>query len=192
MDLSESILARSDQQNFDDYVGGAKVVTVSEVRGGSNEQPVEIHLVEFPGKPYKPSKTMRRVLVFAWGSDSSAYIGRRLRLYGDPDVKFGGKTVGGIKIGAMSNIDQSFTLNLTETRAVKKPHTVEPLPAGPPLITEDTVADLLRAIAEATTTDELANVAADIKAWDLGAHKQALQTAWADRSKAIKQQGADQ
>lgn len=193
MDISTAAQPRSDQLNADDLIGGPQIVTITEVRKGNDEQPVEIVTAEFgPGRPYKPGKSMIRVLLAAWGKEASTFVGRRLMLYRDPDIRFGKDTVGGIRISAMSHIDQRLTLALTVTRGRRAPFTVEPLPDGPPLIDEDTVADLLRAITEATTTDELANVAADIKAWDLGTHKQALQTAWADRSKAIKQQGSDQ
>jgi hypothetical protein len=131
MDISASITPRSDQQNYDDYITGPKTVTVSEVRQGSAEQPVEIHLVEFPGRPYKPSKSMRRVLVAAWGSEASQYTGRRLTLTGDPTVKFGGQVVGGIKIAALSHIDKPLNVSLTVTRGKRAPHTVQPLPDAP-------------------------------------------------------------
>lgn len=131
VDMTETISPRSDQQNFDDYSTGPRTVTITEVRRGSSEQPIEIHLAEYPDRPYKPSKSMRRVLVYAWGADASAYHGRRLRLYGDPDVKFGGQTTGGIKISHLSHIDKRLTIALTETRGKRKPHTVDPLKDEP-------------------------------------------------------------
>ena len=136
MDLTETTAPKSDQQNFDDYISGPKTVTITEVKQGSAEQPVEIHLHEFPGRPYKPSKSMRRVLIAAWGPDSKAYAGRRMTLMGDPTVKFGGTTVGGIKIAALSNIDKRLNVNLTITRGKRAPHTVEPLPDTPNAPTE--------------------------------------------------------
>lgn len=48
LDIAATTVPRSDQQNFDDYVAGPKTVTISEVKKGSAEQPVEVHLVEFP------------------------------------------------------------------------------------------------------------------------------------------------
>lgn len=193
MDISTAAAPRSDQINADDLIGGPQVVTITEVRKGSDEQPVEIVTAEFgPKRPYRPGKSMIRVLIAAWGPQASEYTGRRLMLYRDASITFGKDAVGGIRISAMSHIKSRLTLALTVTRGRRAPFTVEPLPDGPPPITEDTVADLLHAIAESTTADDLANVAADIKSWDLGGHKQALQTAWADKSKAIKQQGGDQ
>ncbi|MDR6907501.1 hypothetical protein J2X63_003209 [Agromyces sp. 3263] len=129
--MSETTAPRSDQQNFDDYLGGPKTVTVSEVKAGSTEQPVEIHLVEFPGRPFKPSKSMRRVLVAAWGTDSSVYAGRSMTLYGDPDVRFAGQAVGGIRISHLSHLDKPLTVALTVTRGKRAPFTVEPLKVAP-------------------------------------------------------------
>lgn len=127
MDLSQSIEPKSDQQNFDDYLSGPKVVTVTEVKNGTPDQPVEVHLAEFPGRPFKPSKSMRRVLVAVWGPEAAAYAGRSLQLYGDPKVKFGGQEVGGIRISHMSHIDAPKTVSLTVSRGKRAPLTVQPL-----------------------------------------------------------------
>jgi len=132
MDLTQTTAPRSDQQNYDDVATAPRTVTVAEVKPGSSEQPVEIHLVEFPGRPYKPSKSMRRVLVAAWGADSTVYAGRRLTIYGDPTVKFGGQATGGIKISHLSHIDAPVTVSLTVTRGKRAPHVVEPLIAPSP------------------------------------------------------------
>lgn len=132
MDLTESIAPKSDQINFEDLaITGPQTFTVKEVTKGSAEQPFDFHLVEIPGRAYRPSKTMRRVIVAAWGPDTKNYPGRRLTLYGDPEVKFGGQKVGGIKISALSHIDKPLSLNLTVTRSKRAPHTVQPLPDAP-------------------------------------------------------------
>lgn len=135
MDLSTTIEPKSDQQNFDDYIAGPRTVTVERVRvlGKGAEQPVEIHLVEYPGRPYKPSKTMRRVLVGAWTKDGDLYPGRKMTLYGDPDVKFAGEKVGGIKISHLSHIDGPRTFSLTESKGHRATHVVYPLTDTPPI-----------------------------------------------------------
>ena len=131
MDITATTAPKSDQQNFDDYVGGPKTVTIESVKARTPEQPVEIHLVEFPGRPFKPSKTMRRVLVASWGPEASAYVGRRMTLYGDPTVKFGGIAVGGIRISHLSHIDKPLTLALTVKRGSRAPFVVQPLETAP-------------------------------------------------------------
>ena len=132
MDLTSTIVPKSDQLNAEDLLAGPVTVTVESVTGGSAEQPVNVNLREFPGRPYRPSKTQRRVLVKLWGAESAAYAGRRMTLYRDPDVKFGGIKVGGIKISHLSHIEQRATLVLTETKGKRAPHVVEPLPDGAP------------------------------------------------------------
>ena len=132
MDVSQTTIPKSDQQNFDDYIGGPKTVTIEKVTAGSLEQPVDVHLVEFPGRPYRPSKSMRRVMVKAWGIESAAYTGHRMTLYGDPEVTFGRDKVGGIKISHLSHIDERLTLALTVTRGKRAPFNVERLAEATP------------------------------------------------------------
>ena len=139
MDITDSLAANSAQQNYDEYLAGPKTVTVAEVTQGTAEQPVNVELVEFPGKPFKPAKSVRRVLAAAWGTDASKWTGRRLTIYGDPSVRYGGKEVGGLRVSHVSHIDKPITVALTVTRGKRAPFTVQPLPdqPAPPPIPED-------------------------------------------------------
>lgn len=152
MDLTESIAPKSDQLNADDLISGPRTFTIERVSKGSSEQPVNVVLLETPGRPYRPSKSMRRVLVSAWGKEADVYAGRRITLYRDEDVKFGGERVGGIKISHLSGIDRPVTLSLTVTRGKKAPHTVQPLPDNAPTAAVEPSADEISAI---TNLDEL-------------------------------------
>jgi hypothetical protein len=127
MDLTESIAPKSDQLNADDLISGPVTVTIREVREGSAEQPVDVHLVEFPGRAYRPSKSMRRVMVMAWGPEASSYAGHRITLYRNPEITFGRDKVGGIEISHLSHLDKPLTVALTATRGKRKNFTVEPL-----------------------------------------------------------------
>lgn len=119
--------------NADDLITGPRTFTIAEVRRAGGEQPVNVILAEFPsGRPFKPCKSMRRVMVAAWGKDASVYAGHRLTLYRDPKVRFAGDEVGGIRISHMSHIDKRLTLALTVTRGKRAPYTVEPLPDDAP------------------------------------------------------------
>lgn len=151
MDLTETIAPKSDQINAEDLLTGPRTFTVERVTAGSPEQPVNIHLVELPGRPYRPSKSMRRVLVTAWGKEAETYAGRRLTLYRDPEVTFGRDKVGGIKISHLSHIDQRLSLALTVTRGKRAAHTVDPLPDTPPTPTEPTPDE----VAACTNVDQL-------------------------------------
>jgi len=127
MNLTESIAPRSDQTNAEDFLTGPRTFTIEKVIAGTVEQPVEVHLLELPGRPYKPSKSMRRVLVVSWGAEASTYTGRRLTLFRNPDITFGKDRVGGIEISHVSDIDKPITVALTVTRGRRKPFTVSPL-----------------------------------------------------------------
>ena len=151
MDMTSTIQPRSDQLNADDLLTGPMTVTITEVTQGNAEQPVNVNTVETPGRPYKPSKSMRRVMVAAWGKDASAYAGRRLTLYCNPEIKFGGAKVGGIEISHMSDIDGDLKVSLTATRGKKKLHTVKPLAAPSPYAPSQ---DFLALMASASTGDE--------------------------------------
>lgn len=151
MDISSTIEADSTQVNADDLTGSPRTVTVAGVNKGTADQPVNIELVEFPGRAYRPCKSMRRVLVAAWGKDASAYVGRRMTLFNDPSVKWGGAAVGGVRIAALSHIDKPMTIALTETRGKRKPFTVDPLPETAPIAPSTQLDDeTARAIADLT------------------------------------------
>ena len=106
VDMRKAIEPKSDQMNYDDFIGGAKkTIRISEVRdSGNGEQRISIHYEGDNGKPWKPCKSMCRVLVEAWDDDGLQYVGKTLTLYGDPSVKWAGKEVGGIRISHMSHI----------------------------------------------------------------------------------------
>lgn len=156
MDLSATIIPKSDQINAEDLLTGPITVTVDHVvvKKGQ-DQPVDIHLIETPGRCYRPSKTMRRVLVKVWGNDSDKWPpSARMTLYRDPDVKWGGEKVGGVKISHLSHIDKPLTLVLTETKGKRVPHTVKPLtdaPASQPTTPQITP----EAVANSTDIDQL-------------------------------------
>lgn len=132
VDMAATIIPKSDQLNADDLIAGPRTITVTGIRGNdSAEQPVSIAFEGDGGKPYKPCKSMRRVMVYVWGPDAKAYIGRSMTLYTDPAVQFGGMKVGGIRISHMSHIEAPQTMALTATRAKRAPFTVQPLKASP-------------------------------------------------------------
>jgi hypothetical protein len=145
MDLTNTIVPKSDQLNSDDLIAGPRTFTVTEVRVKSTtEQPVDIHLAESPGKPFRPSKTVLRILVTAWGKEGDAYVGRRMTLYRDAEVKWAGQEVGGIRVSALSHITKQIKLALTETRGKKVAHIVQPLPDAP--APAEGTADLLKTL----------------------------------------------
>ncbi len=127
-DMTPIIQPKTDQLNSDSLVAGPITITIKSVKvSPGTEQPVSIFYDGDDGKPWRPCKSMARILVSAWGPDSSKYAGKSLTLYRDPKVKWGGLEVGGIRISHMSGIENAMTMALTETRSNRKPFTVQPL-----------------------------------------------------------------
>lgn len=90
---------------------------------------------------------------------------------GDPEIKFGGDKVGGIKIRAMSNLpgNKRMAVALTVTRGKRAPYVVEPLPDSAPTsppVDEDTVARLadLRAEWKTANPDRRKVIEAEVNA----------------------------
>ena len=156
LDISSTLQANSEQVNADDLAAPV-TVTITNVERGTTEQPVFIHLAEFPGRTFRPAKTVRRLLVAAWGPEASAYIGRRLTLFNDRSVKWGGQAVGGVRVSHMSHIDQPLSVHLSVSRGKRAPFTVQPLEDAP--VDPAQVAAALTAITNATTTTELDKIA---------------------------------
>lgn len=131
IDVSQTIKPKSDQLNADDMISGPINTTVQGVRlSGQDDQPICIDLGQGL-QPFKPCKSMRRLLIFAWGKDGAEWVGRLMTLYNDPEVTWAGQRVGGIRISHMSDINGSLSVALTTTRGKRKPYTVEPFPAYP-------------------------------------------------------------
>lgn len=162
LDMTKTVEPRSDQLNFDDVQTHPLTITIVGVKQGPPDQPVHLHNAEFEGRPYKPGKSMRRVLIAAWGTDASKYVGRQITIYGDPSITFGKDAVGGIRISHLSHIEKPLTVALTVTRGKRAPFTVQPIVAE---VDEAAVVD---ALANITGAESLPALKA---AWDLAGVK---------------------
>ena len=132
LDITDTLAPSSNQINADEFVGRHVVVTVAGVERIAGEQPLAVHLHEFPGRPLKPGKTVRRILAAAWGTDAAQWAGRRMELFTDAEVTFGKTKVGGVRISRMSHLDKPLTLALTASKGKKQTHRIEPLPDATP------------------------------------------------------------
>jgi hypothetical protein len=136
-DMSAVIAPKSDQMNADDLIAGPRTIIITgvDIRPGT-EQPVSVHFEDDGGKPYKPCKSMMRVMVHAWGPDAGKYPGHGMTLYRDEGVTWAGMKVGGIRISHMTGIQREMAMALTATKGNKKMFTVRPLakpaPSGAP------------------------------------------------------------
>lgn len=127
MDISDTLAPKSDQLDAVDLLGKPpRIFTVAGVSRGNSEQPVEIKLAEFP-RVWRPGKSMRRVLAHLWGADASKWTGRRVELFCDVEVVFGGEKVGGTRISRMSHIDEPKSVPIIIKKGRSGGYKVEPL-----------------------------------------------------------------
>jgi hypothetical protein len=133
IDMAAFVIPKSDQLNADDLIAGPRTVRIERVSGSGNpDQPVNVHFEGDGGKPFRPCKSMRRVMIAAWGADAAQYPGRSMTLYRDPKVAFGGMEVGGIRISHMTHIERDLNMALTVTKAKRQPYRVQVLKEAPP------------------------------------------------------------
>lgn len=129
MDLSKTIIPKSDQLNADDLISGSKTIKIRDIKGGADDsQPVSIYFYGDNNKPFKPCKSMRRVLVQLWGADGLQYIGRRIKIFRDDTVKWAGVEIGGIRISHASHIPSDTRVLVTTAKNNRKPMIIEMLP----------------------------------------------------------------
>ena len=183
-DLRSTIVPKSDQLNAEQLLTGDMTVTVSDVGLGSDDQPVIIHYISDDGRPYKPCKTMRKVLIFAWGEDGRKWFGRSMTLYCDQTVKFGGMNVGGIRISHLSDIQRDIAISLTATKGKKSQHTIKVLKVAP-AVKATALFDVLATISSADTITALSD-AGKLAALLADEDKPEAKAAYKSRMVAIK------
>lgn len=130
-DMLDTIKPKSTQLNYDDFIGRENmVIKITKVIVDlKKEQSTSIYFDGDNNMPYMPSKGMRRVIIECWGDKKENYIGRYLKLFGNPKVKWAGKEAGGIQIAELSNIDAPKTIRLTVAKGKREDFPVKPLSA---------------------------------------------------------------
>lgn len=132
--IKAAIQPRSDQLNYVDFAAGPEVFTIDhteDYRDDKGGNRVAIHMVERPGRPFKPSATNLRLMAIGWTDNDTDWPGRRVQLGGDPEVTFGREKVGGIRVLALSDIEQPFTAKLNVSRGRRQSFRVERLDEAP-------------------------------------------------------------
>lgn len=168
MDISGTLAPNSDRLNFDDASHHDITATIVNVREGNDDKPLWIDLAEYPDRPWKPPKGMRRVLAAAYGDESDRWIGRRVVLYGDPEVTWGGQKVGGLRIRALSHLNGPLRTKITVAHRKRESIVVQPLDG--PTVYDVNRCDSLEALrgmwdeADATTQRAITARAEQIKA----------------------------
>jgi len=126
-DITPTLQAKSDQLNAADLMGGPATLTVIEVTvSKSSDQPVTIK-VDGGFQPYKPCKSMRRLLAQIWGTSSKQWIGEMFTLYCDPEVLWAGQAVGGIRVSHVTGIDSPREVHLRAAKTKVITYTIHPI-----------------------------------------------------------------
>lgn len=183
----EDTAAKSDQLNADDLMGRTLVGRVVGFKNAHDkDQPWWLKLDCWP-QPWKPCKGQRRILQDAWGTDPHAWIGRVVELHRDPDVKWGGEAVGGIRISGLSHIGRDREYRVTVSRGNKPKQHVRCLPHDPPRRAALTLDQVIERLRERGWLDEAVDAHGDnFDAWDVEAV-----TAWA-KSRATRDTNTSQ
>lgn len=155
--IRATIVPKSDRLNADQLLVGPMDITLTDVKYGLDEKQNPIFVLHYAneaGRPFKPCKTMRRVVVVVWGDDVQTWIGRSMRVYADPKVMFGGDEVGGVRISHMTDIPgKRVELKLTATKGKKVLHTIDRMDqaerGGP------TLAHVLQLITKASNSEDM-------------------------------------
>lgn len=124
-DLSSTVVAKSDQLNADDLIEPINITITRVDKVSAKDQPVLIHTEG--RQPYKPSLTMRRMLIACWGKYKDKWVGETITVYCDPEVMWAGKAQGGIRVSHATGIDEPVSKWLTVTRGRKAVFTILPL-----------------------------------------------------------------
>lgn len=156
IDMSHFVEAKSDQLNSDDLIGAPRTITIGRVVGCEGDQPIAIHYEGDGGKPFKPCKSIRRVLLAVWGRYAADYVGRSMTLYRDDNVTFGGLEVGGIRISHMSHLDKETVVVVAKSKGKKAGIKIAPLKiATAPDRAAKWAADYIAAVTGAADLDAL-------------------------------------
>lgn len=144
MDVSNAIQAKSDQLNAIDLAGGPVTVRIVDVKQGNAEQPVNIITDVFgPSRPFKPSKTVLRVLVAGWNTtDTTTWVGQSMTLYRDPSVRWAGEAIGGIRVSAMTGLTKPLVIALPTSKGKTAKSTITPLEVAAQPAARDWISEL--------------------------------------------------
>jgi hypothetical protein len=159
VNIDATLAPKSDQLDAIE-LSQPRTITVRAVTAGSGEQPINVYFDGDDGRPFRPSKTVRRILREAWGNRGSDWVGKSATLYNDKTVKYGGIEVGGVRVSHVSHIDSPITMMLPVTRGKFAKYHIQPLVVRE--MRGDQFIDLMNRMTAATTEDALLKIAKEI------------------------------
>lgn len=172
-EFAASLAARSTTQiSTSDFTAEPVVVTIKgfeSFRDADSKDPRprwKIHTREFD-RPFIPCTQMRRLFEQAWGKPRPEWMGRKVRLYLDPNVNYGKrKKIGGIRINGLTHW-QGGDITVDAGRDSKARFSVASLDVArrPEPTFEDRRADLARLVAERGMVDDVDALHGPVETW---------------------------
>lgn len=187
IDLATMVQANSDQVNAADLVQPVTVTITRLEHGPDEKQKLNVYTDIFGEKPWRPCLTVRRLISKVWGTDGPVFIGRSLTIYNDPTVTFGRDTTGGIRVSHMSHIDSPVIVKLPVRRGQMGTFTVDPIPSGPPLVTDEVAGQFAADILAAGNVQALDAISVELKKHNLGNHRADLLAAFTARKAELNE-----
>ena len=159
IDIDRTLAPKSEQLDAIE-LAEPRTITITKLTEGSEDQPINVYFEGDGGRPWRPSKTVRRILRECWGKRGSDWVGKSCTIYNDKSVKFGGLEIGGVRVSHASHINNPITMLLPVTRGKFAKYHIQPLvvrsmPAA-------AFTDVLARMAAAETEDALLKIAKEI------------------------------
>jgi len=143
--FAESLMAKSDQINAADLMGGPITIQIAGLKVKNSEVQKWTMRLDGNDKFYRPCLGMRRLIAEVWGGPKN-YAGGSMTLFREGDTVYGGKEVGGIRISHMTGIDAPVEITVPIRRGVMRTYVVKPLkvaaPTPPPATAPDNAFNL--------------------------------------------------
>lgn len=136
-DISQTIVAKSDQLNASDLIAASITVKVLDVKVSKSDQPVAIKIDGH--QPFKPCLTVRRILAKIWGPSSKEWIGHSMTLYCDESVMWGGERAGGIRVSHVTGIDKETSVVTRASKHKTMSYVIQPLVVELPPYSDDDI-----------------------------------------------------
>lgn len=159
IDIDRTLAPKSDQLDAVELTE-PRTITITKLTEGSEDQPINIYFEGDGGRPWRPSKTVRRILRECWGKRGSDWVGKSCTIYNDKSVKFGGLEIGGVRVSHASHIGNPITMLLPVTRGKFAKYHIQPLVVRS--MPAEAFTDVLARMTAATTEDALLKIAKEI------------------------------
>ena len=94
-----SYLSKADVEDPKTYTIMTIVIDdIKDIESGGTEKKPVLHFSESDAKPLILNKTNWLILEELFGRESESWNGKQVQLYNDPNVSFGGRRTGGVRV----------------------------------------------------------------------------------------------